>query len=97
MTTQVLMSSSTLSSDQVVVNAQQPGETTQISGSSASVAVQARKLPYQESHQVELLHLQAEIEALLQQLQSLKQQRLSEFGEEHESVESVEANLVASR
>lgn len=34
-------------------------------------------LPYQASHQVELLHLQAEIDALLQQLQSLKQQRLA--------------------
>jgi hypothetical protein len=34
-------------------------------------------LPYQASHQVELLHLQAETEALLQQLQTLKQQRLA--------------------
>jgi hypothetical protein len=34
------------------------------------------KLPYQATHQVELLHLQAEIEALLQQLKTLKQQRL---------------------
>jgi RNase adaptor protein for sRNA GlmZ degradation len=36
------------------------------------------KLPYQATHQVELLHLQAETEALLQQLQTLKQQRLME-------------------
>jgi hypothetical protein len=36
-----------------------------------------RQLPYQESHQAELLHLQAETEALLQQLQTLKQQRLA--------------------
>jgi hypothetical protein len=97
MTTQVLMSSSVLSSDQVVVNAQHPVETTPTSDSSTSVAVQARKLPYQENHQVELMHLQAEIEALLQHLQTLKQQRLSEFGEEHELDEPVEANLVASR
>jgi hypothetical protein len=34
------------------------------------------KLPYQVDHQVELLHLRAEVEALLQQLQTLKQQRL---------------------
>ncbi|NJO43069.1 MAG: hypothetical protein HC769_22610 [Cyanobacteria bacterium CRU_2_1] len=34
-------------------------------------------LPYQANHQVELLHLQAEIEALLQQLKTLKQQRLA--------------------
>lgn len=35
------------------------------------------KLPYQATHQVELLHLQADIDALLYQLQSLKQQRAS--------------------
>jgi hypothetical protein len=34
------------------------------------------KLPYQATHQVELLHLHAEIEALLQQVRTLKQQRL---------------------
>jgi hypothetical protein len=37
---------------------------------------QAAKLPYQATHQVELLHLHAEIEALLQQVRTLKQQRL---------------------
>ncbi|MBF2003815.1 MAG: hypothetical protein IGS38_24220 [Synechococcales cyanobacterium M58_A2018_015] len=35
------------------------------------------KLPYQANHQVELLHLQAETEALLQQLKTLKQQRMT--------------------
>jgi len=39
--------------------------------------IQPSKLPYQDNHQVELLHLQAEIDALLQQLTTLKQQRLS--------------------
>lgn len=39
------------------------------------------KLPYQESHKEELMHLQADIEALIQQLQSLKQQRRA--SEEH--------------
>lgn len=34
------------------------------------------KLPYQATHQVELLHLHAEIEALLQQVRTLRQQRL---------------------
>jgi hypothetical protein len=38
----------------------------------------AIKLPYQATHQVELLHLHAEIEALLQQVRTLKQQRLSD-------------------
>ena len=35
-------------------------------------------LPYQASHQVELLHLHAEIESLLQQVRTLKQQRLTD-------------------
>jgi hypothetical protein len=35
------------------------------------------KLPYQPTHQVELLHLQAETEALLQEIQTAKQQRIS--------------------
>ncbi len=36
-----------------------------------------RKLPYQANHQVELLHLQAETEALLQEIQTAKQQRVN--------------------
>lgn len=43
--------------------------------SNGQVALLEKKLPYQVNHQVELLHLQAETEALLRQLQSLKQQR----------------------
>jgi hypothetical protein len=35
------------------------------------------KLPYQPTHQVELLHLQAETEALLQEIQTAKQHRVS--------------------
>lgn len=34
-----------------------------------------KRLPYQASHQVELLNLEAETECLLQQLQVIKQQR----------------------
>ncbi|MBD3882309.1 hypothetical protein IFO70_11110 [Phormidium tenue FACHB-886] len=33
------------------------------------------KLPYQATHQVELLHLHAEVEALLHQVKMVKQQR----------------------
>ncbi len=36
-----------------------------------------KKLPYQATHQVELLHLQAETEALLQEIQTVKQQRVN--------------------
>ncbi|MBD1866168.1 hypothetical protein H6F88_31915 [Oculatella sp. FACHB-28] len=35
------------------------------------------KLPYRDNHRAELLHLQAETEALLKQLQVLQQQRLT--------------------
>lgn len=35
------------------------------------------RLPYRDNHRAELLHLQAETEALLQQLQTLQQQRLA--------------------
>lgn len=38
---------------------------------------ESKKFPYQVDHQVKFLHLQAEVELLLQQLQSLKQQRLA--------------------
>ncbi|MBW4515231.1 MAG: hypothetical protein KME11_08405 [Timaviella obliquedivisa GSE-PSE-MK23-08B] len=37
----------------------------------------SQKLPYQANHQVELLHLQAETEVLLQEIQTVKQQRVS--------------------
>lgn len=47
------------------------------SNSSQSASAKPAKLPYQANHQVELLHLQAEIEALLQELRSLQQQRLA--------------------
>ncbi|MCU0524613.1 MAG: hypothetical protein MUF72_07285 [Elainella sp. Prado103] len=60
MTTQVLMSNNIQSTEAV---------------SSSAQANQVAKLPYQANHQVELMHLQAEIEALLQQLKCLKQQR----------------------
>jgi vacuolar-type H+-ATPase subunit I/STV1 len=49
-------------------------------------------LPYQANHQVELLHLHAEIESLLQQVRTLKQQRLIA----PESSDSVEAMFAAA-
>lgn len=36
-----------------------------------------KKSPYQADQQVKFLHLQAEVESLLQQLKTLKQQRLA--------------------
>lgn len=38
--------------------------------------IEVKQYPYQPDHQVELLHLQAEADALLLQLQACKQQRL---------------------
>lgn len=50
-------------------------------------------LPYQASHQVELLHLHAEIESLRQQVRTLKQQRLAD-GEDLLMESSEESNEV---
>lgn len=38
---------------------------------------ESKESPYQAAVQVKFLHLQAEVESLLQQLQTLKQQRLA--------------------
>lgn len=102
MTTQVLSTSGAHLSNATVLTAQPNDqhpieETAQLSESPDCVMAQPRKLPYQASHQVELMHLQAETEALLQRLQTLKQQRQSEFDSEDESREPSESDLVVSR
>jgi hypothetical protein len=45
-------------------------------GSAAYGPLKVEKLPYQKPQQIELINLHAEAEALLQQVQFLKQQRL---------------------
>ncbi|MGB7086667.1 MAG: hypothetical protein WBD47_14010 [Phormidesmis sp.] len=40
--------------------------------------IEVKRYPYQPDHQVELLHLQAEADALLIELQAIGQQQLSE-------------------
>ncbi len=61
------------------INSSQSGVTAQSAPakteSSSTQSSSARKLPYQATHQVELMHLEAETEALLQQLRALKQRR----------------------
>ncbi|HIK41281.1 hypothetical protein [Thermoleptolyngbya sp. M55_K2018_002] len=47
---------------------------------SATPAPELNKLPYDKAHQLELLHLRAEAEALLQQLQIEKQRKLVSAG-----------------
>jgi hypothetical protein len=53
------------------------GRVVTLAASPAALAIQSAKLPYQADQCLELLNLQAETEALLQQLQSLKEQRLA--------------------
>lgn len=38
---------------------------------------ESKEVPYQAAQQVKFLHLEAEVESLLQQLQTLKQQRIA--------------------
>ncbi len=47
-----------------------------ITAGEATPLENSRKLPYLATHQVELLHLQAETEALLQEIQTVQQQRV---------------------
>jgi hypothetical protein len=87
MTTQVLMSNSATLSETAETNNAQPSEgnaraSEVVTAASNTDIPQTHRLPYQASHQVELLHLQAEIEALFQQLKSLQQQRSVELKEE---------------
>ncbi|MDX2213584.1 MAG: hypothetical protein SFY66_09865 [Oculatellaceae cyanobacterium bins.114] len=83
MTSQVLMPSRSSEVSNSAV-ADRPSETGTQTVSSPSVRSAALlgdvKLPYQVDHQVELLHLRAEAEALLQELQTLKQRRLVAVG-----------------
>ena len=84
MTSQALIpiSASDLQTSQIVGNPltstmPERDRTSTLPGSAAS---DLRKLPYQTTHQLELLHLRAEVEALIQHLQFQKQQRLVSAG-----------------
>ncbi|MEG4852779.1 hypothetical protein QUB10_18055 [Microcoleus sp. B5-D4] len=76
MSTQLLMSnnSSTLSRPQVTASNPEMASSSTLSTSFAR-KVDLVKCPYQADQQVKFLHLQAEIESLLLEVQSLKQQR----------------------
>ncbi|MEG4305737.1 hypothetical protein [Microcoleus sp. D3_18a_C4] len=76
MSTQLLMSnnSSTLSRPQVAASNPEMASSSTLSTSFAR-KVDLVKCPYQADQQVKFLHLQAEIESLLLEVQSLKQQR----------------------
>ncbi len=63
---------SSLSPSQVVSNSQPMR-----SASRQLSSLYESKVPYQAAQKVKFLHLEAEIESLLQQLQTLKQQRIA--------------------
>lgn len=72
MTSQTLISSS--SSTATVERSQ--GDRAMVSNVAVLPSISiVERLPYSKTQQVELLHLQAEAEALLQQVQILKQQK----------------------
>lgn len=48
----------------------------------STIQSESKKPPYQLDQQVKFLHLEAEVESLLQQLQRLKQQRQATTGNE---------------
>jgi hypothetical protein len=76
MSTQLLMSnnSSTLSRPQVTASNPEMASSSTLSTSFAR-KVDSVKCPYQADQQVKFLHLQAEIDSLLLQVQTLKRQR----------------------
>ena len=63
------MSFQVLESDRQIVS--------QVSATTNSTRCHESKSPYQVDQQVKFLHLEAEVESLLQQLQNIKQQRLA--------------------
>ncbi|MEG4529005.1 hypothetical protein [Microcoleus sp. D2_18a_D3] len=78
MSTQLLMSnnSSTLSRPQVTASNPDMASSSTLSTSFAR-KVNSVKCPYQADQQVKFLHLQAEIESLLLEVQSLKQRSIA--------------------
>ncbi|MBD1861316.1 MULTISPECIES: hypothetical protein [Trichocoleus] len=89
MTSQLLISTSASSSSSAP-SGLEPGEpassSTAVSEARNRLIESMKKSAYQVDHQVRVLTLQAEAEALLQQLQALKQQRsISELALTHRS------------
>ncbi len=93
MSTQLLMSnnSSTLSRPQITTSNPEMA-------SSSDVAIgftrklESVKSPYQADHQVKFLHLQAEIDSLLLQVQTVKQRRSIAYSQVAIAQNSVDSN-----
>ena len=77
MSTQLVMSnsSSTLSRPQTQTGHSEIASSAVRSTACAARKVELAKCPYRAEEQVKFLHLQAEVESLLVQLQTIKQQR----------------------
>ncbi|MEM9903677.1 MAG: hypothetical protein AAF921_01440 [Cyanobacteria bacterium P01_D01_bin.44] len=65
------------SADQPVAERSVNRETTPASNAAQICWIEVKQYPYQPDHQVELLHLQAQADALLLQLQAVQQKRLA--------------------
>ncbi len=68
-------SSSSMSRSQTLVAERQSATESPAKSMNIPLENESKKPPYQVDQQVKFLHLEAEVESLLQQLQSLKQQR----------------------
>ncbi|WP_416672752.1 hypothetical protein [Egbenema bharatensis] len=79
MTSRTLMPNFVSESPRVNADCLEQGSTqsVQVSAPDSANLIKLNKLPYQANHKAELIHLQEDIDALLQQLQTLKQQRLA--------------------
>lgn len=69
--------SSSLSSLQLLMGNSQPESNVSTTSRQPLHLNQLQKSPYKAAHQVKLLHLEVEIESLLLQLKTLKEQRLA--------------------
>lgn len=74
----MLTCSSSLSPSQRLVANSQPVSNVSATSTQRPSLNQSKKFPYEAAQQVKFLYLEAEIESLLQQLQTLKQQRVAD-------------------
>lgn len=93
MSTQLLMSNNTSTLSRPQITASNPEM-----ASSSNLAIgftrkiESVKSPYQADHQVKFLHLQAEIDSLLLQVQTVKQRRSIAYSQVAIAQNSVDSN-----
>lgn len=74
----MLTCSSSLSPSQRLVANSQPVSNVSATSTQRPSLNESKKFPYEAAQQVKFLYLEAEVESLLQQLQTLKQQRVAD-------------------